>query len=66
MAFKDGDRVRVAKTRVHIHPGTVVGILPCRIRVEFDSGGYGGSSYIEDFYPDRLVPETAHEQGKTR
>lgn len=54
-ALTIGDRVKVTRTRVHIHPGTVVGILPRRVRVEFATGGYGGSAYIEDFYPDQLT-----------
>lgn len=53
-AFRKSDRVRVRGARVHIHPGTVVGVMHTRVRVEFDTGGYGGSPYIEDFYPQQL------------
>lgn len=52
--FRDGDRVRVRGARVHVHPGTVVGVMHTRIRVEFDTGGYADAPYIEDFYPFRL------------
>lgn len=55
--FKIGDRVFVADSRVHHYTGTVVGILPKRVRVEFPFGGYGDTPYIEDFYPERLVKE---------
>lgn len=55
--FKVGDRVFVANARVHLYTGTVIGILPRQIRVEFPFGGYGNTPYIEDFYPHRLVKE---------
>lgn len=57
MGLRIGDRVRVLRTRVHVHPGVVVGVLPRRVRVEFPHGGYGNSPYIEDFYPDKLEKE---------
>lgn len=52
--FAKGDKVRVLRTRVHKYEGTVVGLLPRRIRVEFPHGGYNDTPYIEDFQPERL------------
>jgi len=56
--FQIGDRVRVAASPVHIHPGTVIRALPVRVRVEFDNGGYSGTPYRDDFYPHQLIKET--------
>lgn len=48
-----GDQVRV-RTRAHPHVGQVIELLPKRVRVEFPTGGYGGTSYIDDFHPRQL------------
>ena len=50
-----GDQVRVLRTRVHPHPGRVIELLPVRVRVEFPTGGYGGTSYVEEFALERLA-----------
>lgn len=60
--FKVGDRVFVRNARVHPYTGTVIGILPRRVRVEFPHGGFGNTPYIEDFYPNRLIREE-HDRG---
>lgn len=56
-----GDHVQVLRTRVHPHPGRVIELLPVRVRVEFPTGGYGGSPYVEDFTPQRLELFEARE-----
>ena len=49
-----GVRVRVLHSRVHPHPGRVIELLPVRVRVEFPTGGYGGTPYRDDFHPTQL------------